>query len=85
MHKDQTQAWIYDAKIFRNPSFDKYDNDLMSTFLVAYREKEDVPTDEVHEFLDYSILEPQQWILKVKESAILRIFPYIIHRFLQKK
>lgn len=39
MHKDQTQAWIYDAKIFRNPSFDKYDNDLMSTFLVAYREK----------------------------------------------
>ena len=44
-----------------------------------------MPTDEVFEFLDFSIVEPQQWILKIKESAILRIFPYLIHRFLQKR
>lgn len=37
MYKEQTLTWVYDAKIFRNPTYEKYDNDLISTFLIAYR------------------------------------------------
>ena len=85
MHKEQTVMYVYDAKVFRNNNYDKYENDLISTFLIAFREKDEAPTDDVFQFLNYNIVEPQAWILKVKESAILRIFPFIIHHFLQKR
>lgn len=37
MYKDQTLTYVYDAKIFRNTVYEKYDNDLISTFIIAYR------------------------------------------------
>jgi hypothetical protein len=29
--------YVYDAKIFRMQNYDKYDNDMISAFLVAYK------------------------------------------------
>jgi hypothetical protein len=58
--------YVYDAKIFRNQAYEKYDNDLISTFLIAYREKDELPNDDVFEFLDCSIVQKGEWILKVK-------------------
>jgi hypothetical protein len=47
MHKEQTVMYVYDAKVFRNNNYDKYENDLISTFLIAFREKDEAPTDDV--------------------------------------
>ena len=54
----------------------------MSAFIIAYKEADtdEVLNDDVFEFIDKDIIKKGQWVLKVKESAILRIFPYLMHR-----
>lgn len=68
--------YVYDCKLFRCAHYSKEENDFLSSFIVCY--KEDIPNNlPIYEIIDFNLLAPNQWILKVKESALLRTYSLI--------
>jgi hypothetical protein len=69
--------YVYDCRIFRG-SHSKDENDFISSFMLVYRE--DVPIAEeekVYEVVKPSQLPSDRWVLKVKESGLLRVYAYM--------
>ncbi len=68
--------YCYDCKIFRNPTYPLEDNHFLSAFMVCYREN--LPIGEsLYELVDAEGLEAGRWVLKVKESAIMKTYSTI--------
>lgn len=68
--------YIYDCKLFRSSLYTKEENEFVSSFVLLYKENLDI-SGPVFEVVDCGGLPPCRWILKVKESAILRVYSYI--------
>ena len=74
--QEQTLMYVYDCRLFRSCLFSKEDSEFISSFLVLY--KEDFPIYEhVFELVDPNNVQAGTWLLKVKESGLLRVFSYL--------
>lgn len=57
--------YVYDCKIFRSSVYTREENELISAFLLIYREA--IPVEEpVYEVTEPWRIEPGHWILRVK-------------------
>ena len=72
----ETLMYVYDCKIFRSSTNSKEENDFVSSFLLVYRENVEI-SGPVFEMVDCGVLPRKQWVLKVKESGLLRVYAYI--------
>lgn len=65
--------YVYDCRLFKlGAGFSREENDFLSSFMLIYRE--DVAIQgRVNEVCCASSLPKGQWVLKVKESALLRV------------
>ena len=69
--------YVYDCKIFKvASSFSKEEADFISSFMLVYRENVGVG-ERVFEMVDVNQLPHGQWLLKVKESGLLRVHGFM--------
>lgn len=74
--QEQSLLYVYDCRLFRGGTFSKEENDFISSFMLVYRE--DIPvSDRVFEVVDPLNIPPGQWVLKVKESGLLRVHSFM--------
>lgn len=74
--QEVSAMYVYDCRLFRGSSFSKEENDFISSFMLLYREETPV-RERVYEVVDLDNLPSGQWLLKVKESGLLRVQAYM--------
>lgn len=75
-NQEESLMYIHDCKIFRSSLYSKEENDFVSSFMLVYKENVEIGSP-VFEVVDSSSLPACRWVLKVKESAILRVYAHI--------
>lgn len=65
--------YCYDCRIFRSQLYSLEENHFISAFMLSYREAQPVG-ESVYELVEAETMEPGRWVLKVKESAILKTY-----------
>jgi len=69
--------YVYDCRLFKvTNSFTKEENDFISSFMMIFREAYEIK-DRVYEMVSPNELPQSQWMLKVKESGLFRVYAFM--------